>query len=277
VFLTGKPAKPIPSLTPIYPKHDNQYDSDPRMDQNGDDEPVVDVTQFLSISLQPDEDNSSNISKSHQTQYKSHNSNEHQATIDMLRRRCSFMHKELQKRDATIKSMQHQMRAMRKKMDSISVKKILNDSFKGITYDILENYLNNTNLDSCEKTYSVNVKEFAMKLYASSAEAYALVRAQFDLPHPANVSHWLRSATTEEEIYETSPQEASSAHDGSEDQDNTYDNGDALDESFEDGQPADEDKQSEEMAAGEPCPSSSSSNFEADELHIKMEPIEACD
>ncbi|KAF4518266.1 hypothetical protein B566_EDAN010412 [Ephemera danica] len=211
VFLTGgKPSKPLPSLTPLYPKLD-QFD--PREDQNGDEEPVVDVTQFLSISLQAEEEQ-----YSHRPQLSNHNSVSDTTTSEILRKKYLYMQKELQKRDMTIKSLQHQMREMRKKMDSISVKKILNDSFKGLTYDILENYLNNVSLDSCEKSYSGNVKEFSMKLLELSPDAYALVRSQFDLPHPANVSHWLRSANEaeEEEHYKDSPEGVSSLHEDSE-------------------------------------------------------------
>lgn len=159
MIITPKPSnKPMPNLNPIKPK---------ALEENDE----LDVTQFLSISLEKPQDDT-----------------------ESLRQKCQLLEKQVQKREHTIRQMNLQLRSLRKKMDSISIQKILQDNFKGLTYDILNCYINNTNLDAYEKRYDDSVKRFAMKLFDCSEEAYGIVRENFDLPHPGNVSHWLRAS-----------------------------------------------------------------------------------
>lgn len=217
VFITSKPlisshlVKPLPNLNPIYHQQlDRNGESDEQniYEQRGD----FDVTQFLSISLTSEEESKVNNNNKNLLSTSSSTSI---STIENLKRKCNLLQQEIGKRDNTIRTMQFQMRDMRKKMDSISIQKILKDNFNGLTYEILESFLNNTNLDSYEKRYTDNIKDFAMKLFECSQEAYSMVREHFDLPHPSNVTHWLR-ASRDEDLDESgnnlSPQSSASGN-----------------------------------------------------------------
>ncbi|XP_065331873.1 THAP domain-containing protein 5-like [Cloeon dipterum] len=216
VVITASPSsKQVPKLRPIMSMN-NDHSS------NDECEEPLDVSQFLSISMQPEEDKvkresvtspalSSYLSigyedeKSKNNRYRAggvdafatrssvgsngslthtNGSSNTNAKLDELQRRNAQMHAELKKRDSVIKDLRMRLSNMNNNVDS-TVIEFLRRHFDNTAFQILDNHIRNKKANSFTfECYTETIMNFAANLYKSSPKAYLLVRQHFDLPPP---------------------------------------------------------------------------------------------
>ena len=111
-----------------------------------------------------------------------------------------------------IKSLQQQVRRGKEKLktlndvlsqlqtnDLLSKKTadVLQESFSGITLDVISNHLNNQDKSARGYRHSEEAKRFAITLHFYSPRAYEFVRTIFILPDPRSISHWTSTVKCE--------------------------------------------------------------------------------
>lgn len=119
--------KPVPKLRPIVSNGTNGHSSNDEYDE------PLDVSQFLSISMQPqEEDKPPAPTQQQQMQPKKNDS----SVLESLQRRNAALHAELRKRDGVIKDLRMRLSSLNSNVDSTVI-------------EFLKRYFDNTAFQVC--------------------------------------------------------------------------------------------------------------------------------
>lgn len=105
---TNNNGKPVPKLRPIAPNGTNGHSSNDEYDE------PLDVSQFLSISMQPQEEEKVPAVAHQPMQPKKNES----SVLESLQRRNAALHAELRKRDGVIKDLRTRLSSLNSNVDS---------------------------------------------------------------------------------------------------------------------------------------------------------------
>ncbi|XP_059486120.1 THAP domain-containing protein 5-like isoform X2 [Neocloeon triangulifer] len=178
VVITTSNGKPVPKLRPILPPSNGHSSNDEY------DEPL-DVSQFLSISMQPEDERVKVKSESMVVTAVPQDLQQRiSPSVESLQRRNAALHAELKKRDGIIKDLRLRLSALNNNVDS-TVIEFLKRYFDNTAFQIIDNHIRNKKANSYAlDCYSEVIMKFAANLYKSSPRAYLLVRQHLDLPPP---------------------------------------------------------------------------------------------
>ena len=83
-----------------------------------------------------------------------------------------------------------------------NVTETIENSFSGLSADIIGNHFNNQDRSERGNRHNTEVKKFALTLHFYSPRAYDYVRSIFSLPHPRSLRHWTSSVHCEPVFFE---------------------------------------------------------------------------
>lgn len=142
--------KPVPKLRPIAPNGTNGHSSNDECDE------PLDVSQFLSISMQPQEEEKVPAAAHQPMQPKKNES----SVLESLQRRNAALHAELRKRDGVIKDLRMRLSSLNSNVDS-TVIEFLKRYFDNTAFQVRSGLpcyflLHNNNILLNLKTSTVN-------------------------------------------------------------------------------------------------------------------------
>lgn len=104
----------------------------------------------------------------------------------------------MKRKSAKITTMKDLIRHLKENNKcTTDVQDVLLNNFEGFSLELFNNELQNSKVSNNHKSYTDEMKNFAMTLHFYSPKYYTFVRKNLCLPHPATIRRWLSSANCE--------------------------------------------------------------------------------
>lgn len=104
----------------------------------------------------------------------------------------------MKRKSAKITTMKDLIRHLKENNKcTTDVQDVLLNNFEGFSLELFNNELQNSKVSNNHKSYTDEMKKFAMTLHFYSPKCYTFVRKNLCLPHPATIRRWLSSANCE--------------------------------------------------------------------------------
>ena len=119
-------------------------------------------------------------------------------STDNLKKKIKTLQQKVRRQNKKIESLQEVMSNLKdKKLLNSEAAQVLDDSFSGLTHDIILDRFKNQDRVPKGHRYSDEVKKFALTLHFYSLHAYEFVRPILSLPCPSSIYNWSSSVNCE--------------------------------------------------------------------------------
>ena len=110
------------------------------------------------------------------------------------RKQIRNLHQQIRRKNKKIESLSEIITDLKERsLISADVLEVLEQSFSGLSSEIIKNHYSNIGKESRGFRHNEEVKKFAVSLHYFSPAAYDYVRSIFCLPNPRSVSNWTSS------------------------------------------------------------------------------------
>lgn len=117
-----------------------------------------------------------------------------------LRAKIKLLQERLRRREKRISNVEGVVADLKKSVRTENLEEKFLAKFTKFDLDLFKNIAKNTGVSKSKKTYTQEMKEFAISLYYCSPKAYKFVRDKMNLPHAATLRRWIAEAGKEEKL-----------------------------------------------------------------------------